>query len=287
MLTTGYGPQPWLQDLTGEVVHMSSALEPIEQREVMFYEDEVTAVLVPSDEGEQVLIPVRPLCERLGLSWPGQLERINRDPVLSEIVMSVRVTRTDIDPSSRQPRTSEMLCLPLDFLNGWLFGVSANRVKDEIRERLIRYQKDCYRVLAAAFQQTAVSPTMANLAQIRGLALAIAQMAEEQMEHERRISTAENRLNQAAVIVGGIDKRLKEVEARVSPGQPITNEQASEIKELVKAVAMSQGGKPENFQAIWGEMYRRFGVGSYKLIPQRKYADVLAFLEEWRGRSMS
>lgn len=265
----------------------NNALEPIEQREVLFYEDEVTAVLVRTDEGEQVLIPIRPLCDLLGIDWSSQRQRINRDPVLSDVVMSVVVTTADIDPTSRRPRTSEMLCLPLDFLNGWLFGVNASRVKSEIRQRLIRYQRDCYRILAAAFQQTAVSPTMANLAQIRGLALAIAQMAEEQMEHERRISATETRLQQAAIIVGGIDKRLKEVEGRVSPGQPITNEQAAEIKELVKAVAMAQGGKPENFQAIWGEMYRRFGVGSYKLIPQSKYADVLAFLNDWRGRSIT
>lgn len=259
-----------------------SSLEPIEQKEVMFYEDEITAVLVRSEEGEQVLIPIRPLCDLLGLSWPGQRERIARDAVLSEIAATVRVTRTEGD----REVTRELVALPLDFLNGWLFGVNASRVKEEVRARLIRYQRDCYRILAAAFQQTAVSPTLANLAQIRGLALAIAQMAEEQMEHERRISATENRLQQAAVVVGSIDRRLKEVEERVSPGQPITNEQAAEIKELVKAVAMSQGGKPENFQAIWGEMYRRFGVGSYKLIPQSKYADVLSFLNEWRGRSL-
>jgi len=259
----------------------NDALEPIEQREVPFYEDDVTAVLVQSDEGEQVLIPIRPLCDRLGIAWSAQRQRILRDPVLSEEMTPVIVTITGTG------QKVETLCLPLEFLNGWLFGVNASRVKAEVRERLIRYQRDCYRILAAAFQQTAVSPTLANLAQIRGLALAIAQMAEEQMDHERRISATENRLHQAAVIVGGIDRRLKEVEARVSPGQPITNEQAAEIKELVKAVAMSKGGKSESFQAIWSEMYRRFGVGSYKLIPQSKFADVLAFLEEWRGRSMS
>ena len=258
----------------------NDALEPIEQREVPFYEDDVTAVLVQSDEGEQVLIPIRPLCDRLGIAWSAQRQRILRDPVLSEEMTPVIVTITGTG------QKLETLCLPLEFLNGWLFGVNASRVKAEVRERLIRYQRDCYRILAAAFQQTAVSPTLANLAQIRGLALAIAQMAEEQMDHERRISATENRLHQAAVIVGGIDRRLKEVEARVSPGQPITNEQAAEIKELVKAVAMSKGGKSESFQAIWSEMYRRFGVGSYKLIPQSKFADVLAFLEEWRGRSM-
>lgn len=35
------------------------------------------------------------------------------------------------------------------------------------------------------------------------------------------------------------------------------------------------------FQAIWGEMYRRFEVSSYKLISQEKFADVLRFLKEW------
>ena len=62
----------------------NDALEPIEQREVPFYEDDVTAVLVQSDEGEQVLIPIRPLCDRLGIAWSAQRQRILRDSVLSE-----------------------------------------------------------------------------------------------------------------------------------------------------------------------------------------------------------
>lgn len=44
-----------------------------------------------------------------------------------------------------------MQYLPLDYLNGWLFGVNANRVKEGIRDNLIRYQRECYRVLADAF----------------------------------------------------------------------------------------------------------------------------------------
>lgn len=40
-----------------------------------------------------------------------------------------------------------MVCLPLHYLNGWLFGIDANRVKPELKEKLIRYQKECYEVL--------------------------------------------------------------------------------------------------------------------------------------------
>ncbi len=61
------------------------------------------------------------------------------------------VTVTLIDSSSRQRHTQSMLCLPLDMLNGWLFGINADCVKPEIRETVLRYQRECYRVLADAF----------------------------------------------------------------------------------------------------------------------------------------
>ena len=115
--------------------------------------------------------------------------------------MSVRVTRTDIDPSSRQPHTSELLAIPLDYLNGWLFGVNANRVKDDVRDKLIRYQKECYRVLAREFVQTAVSPTSSSsLMQVREMGLAIVRMAEEQMEFDRRLSHTETITRETAVL---------------------------------------------------------------------------------------
>jgi len=99
-----------------------SALVPVEQKVVLFYEDEITAVQM---EDGTVYVPVRPLVERLGLSWGGQYERINRDVVLSEVASSVRVTRTE----EERQFTRDLLCLPLGYLNGWLFGVNAARVK--------------------------------------------------------------------------------------------------------------------------------------------------------------
>ena len=120
-------------------------LVPVEQKQVLFYEDEITAVLVQTEGPPQVFVPLRPICEQLGVTWPSQLNRINRDPVLSKKVRGVFVTNT---PGGRQ----EMSCLPLDYLNGWLFGINANRVNPDIRDRLIRYQEECYRVLAEAFR---------------------------------------------------------------------------------------------------------------------------------------
>jgi hypothetical protein len=40
------------------------------------------------------------------------------------------------------------------------------------------------------------------------------------------------------------------------------------------------------YQGIYNELYRRFGVSGYKLIRRELYDDVLAFLEDWRVAAM-
>lgn len=40
-----------------------------------------------------------------------------------------------------------MLCLPIQYLNGWLFGIDINRCNPEIRDTLIKYKKECYQAL--------------------------------------------------------------------------------------------------------------------------------------------
>src|SRR5690606_26043528 len=128
--------------------------------------------------------------------------RIQRDPVLSEVVRSGIVTIPEVGKRS-------MICLPLEFLNGFLFGINATRVKEEIRDKLIQYQRECYLVLADAFlgrpvpdDWTQASPeTIAALQQIRENALAVARLAEEQMQMMTR-------LDKAAIIIGQYGKRI-------------------------------------------------------------------------------
>ena len=93
------------------------ALEPVREETIDFYGDEIPPALVVIDEdGRQVVyVPIRPLVEYMDMSWPGQWERIKRDAVLSKIVQGVRVTRTPEAGGSQA-----MLCLPLDYINGFV-----------------------------------------------------------------------------------------------------------------------------------------------------------------------
>jgi P22_AR N-terminal domain/ORF6C domain len=258
-----------------------TALIPIDEQTIDFYGDEITTTLVTVDNHTQMYIPVRPICEYLGLAWSGQRERINRDPVLSGEVRFVRVTRTNLGGNPN------IFCLPLDFINGFLFGINASRVKPELQEKVIRYQRECYRILSETFQAES-SPThessdaIAALEQIRDMGLAIAHMAEQQIEMEHRLNA---RLDRAASVVGDIQRRLSIVERRFHPQALISDEQAEEISSTVKALAefiTSHDPSKNHYQSIFAELYRRFGVSSYKNIRLEQYEKVLTFLEDWR-----
>jgi hypothetical protein len=243
----------------------SKALVPVEQTKVDFYGDDILAVVV--DDG-RIFLPVRPICEFLGANWSAQRQRIMRDPVLSEEVEIVVVTTT-------KRGNPNVLALPLDMIHGWLFGINANRVKPEIRDLLLRYQRECYRVLANHFRQgpLVTNDGIARLSHVRAVGLAVAQLAEEQMEFEQK---TEGRFSK-------VELRLTTVEERVAPGEAVTEEQASQISQAVKAVAMElskQSGRNE-YGGVYGELYRKFGITSYKLLSANRFQEAMDFLTQW------
>jgi hypothetical protein len=98
------------------------------------------------DEDGRVFVAVKPICEAIGLDWHSQRQRIHRTPALAE--GEVMIT----SPSGGGMQ--QALCLPLDLIPGWLFGVDVNRVKPALRDRLIAYQRECHRVLFDHFSGT-------------------------------------------------------------------------------------------------------------------------------------
>lgn len=110
------------------------------------------ALTVITDQDGARLVAMKPICEAIGLGWQSQHKRIQRHPVLAATVAMMTMVAED-------GKDRELTCLPLDMLNGWLFGVDASRVKPEIRETLVQYQRECYGALAAYWQQgEAVNP---------------------------------------------------------------------------------------------------------------------------------
>jgi hypothetical protein len=267
----------------------STALVPIEEKKVNFYGDEITAVLIEINGQRQVYVPVRPLCEYLGLTWSSQYMRLKRDDVLAEAVSSVLIMRTEVG------QRYEVVCLQLEFLPGWLFGISTSRVRPDLQAKIKRYRRECYRVLWQAFQADVLSlvdqgviettPATASLLHIRDMGLAIARMAEQQLEQEQRLVATNKRLDVAGAIINQMDLRLGEVERRINPPQYVTDEMATAITLAVKALAeeLSRHDPSKNhYQSVYIEIYRRFRAPSYDRIRIDRYEAVMNFLEDWQ-----
>lgn len=83
---------------------------------------------------------MKPICENIGLDWKSQYSRMKRDDVLNSTMVIITIVAED-------GKKREMICLPIEYLNGWLFGIDINRCKPEIRDTLIKYKKECYQAL--------------------------------------------------------------------------------------------------------------------------------------------
>ena len=85
-------------------------------------------------------VPMKQVVENIGLDWKAQYRRISENEVLNSTMVIMTTVAED-------GKNREMICLPLHYLNGWLFGIKVSKVKPELKDKLIRYQKECYEVL--------------------------------------------------------------------------------------------------------------------------------------------
>jgi hypothetical protein len=93
-------------------------------------------LFVVNHDGEPYT-PMRPIIDGMGLTYQGQAEKLK-----SRFAKGVREIMI---PTKGGEQT--MLCLALRKLNGWLQTISPNKVKPEIREKVIQYQDECDDVL--------------------------------------------------------------------------------------------------------------------------------------------
>lgn len=122
---------------------------------IPFYEDNL---IVQLGEDGEIYVALRPIVEALGLDWSGQLQRIKRDPVLSEEIKTISVVITPTQmPRERGEGAKYYVCLPKQYLSGFLFGINANRVREELRESVIKWQREAHLFLDAAFTGDAES----------------------------------------------------------------------------------------------------------------------------------
>lgn len=97
----------------------------------------------PQEDG-QIFVPVKPICEALGVAHQVQQDVIKKHPIWGSVI-TLRVT------TGGDGKQYEMLCIPLKYAFGWLMGIDARSVKPEAYESVIRYQEAAYDALYDRF----------------------------------------------------------------------------------------------------------------------------------------
>ncbi|EUD08802.1 phage antirepressor N-terminal domain-containing protein [Providencia alcalifaciens] len=82
-------------------------------------------------------VPMKPIVEGMGLDWKSQFSKIKSR--FSKGMVEITIPTKGGEQS--------MICLALRKLAGWLHTISPNKVKPEIREKVIQYQEECDDVL--------------------------------------------------------------------------------------------------------------------------------------------
>lgn len=158
---------------------------------VPFSEDDLG--VVESCGGKYV--PLKPLCKAIGLNWVAQFEKIHRDPALKSQIVILQCQSNG--------GMQSMITLPLGCINEWLIKIPASRYSGKLREKIIRYQRQCYQAHHDPFNGIAINPDI-SIEQAKAVSEEIARQVGVQID----AMLVQHRRDMAA---GGSDKIQQDV----------------------------------------------------------------------------
>jgi len=223
------------------------ALIPNEVREIPFYED----ILPVASINNIPYVALRPINDLLGLDWSAQYRRVQRDEVLRDEIKLVIIQAAD-------GKQYETLSLPLEYLPGWLFGINVSRVKPELKDKMIRYQRECFRILWQAFQSRAAAPDI------------IPQLVNNQAETRAEVETVKQDMK-------ALDQSVKEIKEILSEIRGLSSTHRATAQKMVNEISKISGVK---HLYIWTDLKDTFHVASYNDIPDEKWTEVQKWLQK-------
>lgn len=148
--------------------------------------------------GEGIFVPVKPICQALGVDYSAHVQRIRRHYRLNSVVVTLTTTGAD-------GKSYEMLCMELEYVYGWLFSIDVNLVSENVRESVGRYQDECYHALYDHFSGSMRRTIETNTEEIRLL------QEQNELLKEEKVLKARHREN---------EKKLEKLRAERLNPQP-------------------------------------------------------------------
>ena len=257
---------------------------------INFFSD--TVIAVKTDE--VVYVPIKPICENLGIAWSGQLVKINNDPTLSKAITEIVI------PSNGGPQT--VICLQLKYMYGWLMKLNPSKVAPHVSDKLIQYQELIYDVIYDHFHpkqeiSTILPNDIANVV-LNGLKPIIIDHLNTSTDLISRHNTQINALydgflklaHQQDTLVEHQDVLITEIKEAF---QIVKNENLSAINNLKNSIVKlnTNSATPNGRMVTLGELKRDPALGSVvaRFISNRSsqsLAQSLVFWTEHNGQKL-
>ncbi|WP_447879820.1 phage antirepressor N-terminal domain-containing protein [Serratia fonticola] len=123
-----------------------SILEAVNTTAVQFHGQPIITAMVAG----VAYVAMRPIVENIGIDWTGQSVKLRNQ--------KEKFNCRDISMVAADGKLRKLLCLPLRKLNGWLFSINPERVRADIKDKLIQYQEECFAVLHEYWTKGEVKP---------------------------------------------------------------------------------------------------------------------------------
>jgi hypothetical protein len=266
----------------------SSALPSLPRVEQFdFYGDSLIAVII---DGREVALPIRSVCNAMGLDAQSQSERLREHDVLSQGLRVVKVPMGN--------RVQSVLAISRRYLAFWLATITPNLVADDIRPKLVRYQEELVDLLDALYGEGSTQPTtapgepslttlsqrlsaiIAEMRVTREALLASQRRTDEKIaEQDVRLSTVEGLLNERLTMLAG---QLDETQQRLLDQVKITAAQQSVIRLAIERLGKRY--ETRTGKKIYDRLHARFcaelGTPRYDALPAGKYQQALDWLRD-------
>lgn len=97
----------------------------------------INGVDILSSNVSEGLVPIKPICEALGIDYSSQLKKIKKDEYWSSAMI--------LEPSTGfDGKTHKMCCISKKYILAWILSINPENVKPEVRQLVKEYRNKCY-----------------------------------------------------------------------------------------------------------------------------------------------
>lgn len=137
---------------------------------------------VKNEEGH-IYVPVKPICNILGIDFSAQRIKIYEDKSFKSTVAIIATVGAD-------GKNREMVCLPVKHICGWLYTINPGKVAPEAEEKILAYREEVNDILTAYFFGGSIRQIESNQAEIE-----ILRQLNEALTEEKSLKSRIRNLN--------------------------------------------------------------------------------------------